>query len=192
MVAPYHAHAIFEDAVHRAFPISPIPKEEWGERTVFAMQANQLLANKTWPEVIGCRLDDWELDPSLSVWMVAMPLEIFHYYLPSHLIFASISLALGSVAYYPLRVMEAFILPPDSDQASWEAIDEKGFFESSLEENAKVRMDLYKRMTEEQRDCIATYLSLYWEHRKSELAEPGFEELYMRNRDFWQNSSYQF
>ncbi len=188
MAASYHAHALFESAVYRAFSTHPIPKMEWEKRTTFGYQAKELLTGRTWPEVIGCRLNDGELDPSLSIWMRTLLLDVFHYYLPSHLIFASISLALGSVAYYPLHVMEAFILPLSTDKTELEKMDEDTSFESSLAENAEVRIALYKRMSKEQRVCVATYLSMYLTYND---VEPEVESIYMRSRDIWENSSLQ-
>lgn len=190
----YGRHARFEETVYQAFPMHPIPEIEleWDRKTTFADQARKLLTGRTWPEVIGNRLNDGELDPSLSIWMRGMPPDLFLYYLPSHLVFASILLSAGSRSYHATKVMEALILPPSTDKAVLEKMDEElFFFESSLAENAEVRVALYKRMTKGQRICIATYLLLYWEQMKSEHTEPGLEELYMQNCAIWQNSSLQ-
>lgn len=180
----YGQHARFEEMIYRAFSMHPIPKMDWDERTTFAGQARQLLTGRTWPEVIGYRLVDGELDPSLSIWMRALPLNVFHYYLPSHLVFASILLKAGpDTLMYPKYVMEAFILPPSADKTVLEQMEEDCWFESSLSENAEVRTALYDRMSKEQRKCVATYLSMYLALRG---VEPEDESVYLRSRDIWE------
>jgi hypothetical protein len=155
-------------------------------KTSFSDQARKLLTGRTWPEVVGYRLADGELDPSLSIWMKYMPLNIFHYYLPSHLIFSAILLENGSDSLmYPMDVMEALILPPSADENILQKMDDDGFFESSLLENAKYRIALYRKMTKEQRACVATYLSLYMAHRS---IEPQVLPVHVRSHDIWKNS----
>lgn len=182
-------HAHFEEIVYQSFPIDPAPKIQWEKLdrcAAFAEQARPLLAGRKWPEVIGYRLNDGELDLSLSIWMKILPLNIFHYYLPSHLIFASILLKAGPDSLmYPMFVMEAFILPPSTDLAVLEKMEMDTNFESSLAKNAEVRTALYERMSKEQRVCVAKYLSLYLTHRG---VEPEDELIYMRSRDIWENS----
>lgn len=186
MFFSYGSIARFEEAVYQAFPLNPIPKIKLDRKTSFANQARKLLTGRRWSEVIGYRLDDGELDPSLSIWMRFIPLNIFHYYLPSHLIFAAILLKNGPDSLmYPMCVMEALILPPSADESILQEIDDNGFFESSMLDNAECRMTMYRRMSKEQRVCVATYLSLYLNHRS---IEPQVTPIYIRNIEIWKKS----
>jgi hypothetical protein len=186
MFFSYGEIARFEESVYKAFPIYPVPEIKWDRKTFFADQARKLLTGRTWPEVVGYRLIDGELDPSLSIWMKYMPLNIFHYYLPSHLIFSTALLEAGPDSLmYPMDVMEALILPPSTDESILQKMDDDGFFESSLAENAGFRTALYEKMSKEQRVCIATYLSLYLDRR---YIEPQVMPIYMKNHDIWEKS----
>ena len=188
MFFSYGSIARFEESVYQVFPLDPVPKIKLDRKTSFADQARKLLSEKTWPEVIGYRLVDGELDPSLSIWMKAMPLNIFHYYFPSHLIFSAILLKNGPDSLmYPMDVMEALILPPSADEGVLRKMDDDGFFESSLLENAEFRTALYRRMSKNQRVCVATYLSLYLNRRRAEI-EPKVMPIYMQNIEIWERS----
>ena len=186
MFFSYGEVARFEEVVYQAFPVNPVPNIKLDRKTSFAEQERKLLTGRKWPEVVGYRLVDGELDPSLSIWMRFIPLNIFHYYLPSHLIFSAILLKNGvDSLMYPMYVMEALILPPSTDENILREMDDDGLFESSLLENAECRTALYRRLSREQRICVAAYLSLYLNHRS---IEPEVMSIYMRNHDVWEKS----
>jgi len=182
-------HARFEEAIFQAFPIGNSPKLAWEEKTTFACQAKKLLTDRRWPEVIGYRLVDGELDPSLSVWMAFIPMDVFQYYLPSHLIFASILLKAGPESLmYPMQVMQAMILAPSDDEAQIREIDDELYMEALVADNKENRAALYSRMTKEQRACVAQYLGLYLDHKRPDFSERGVD-FFMQNIGYWQNSS---
>lgn len=190
MYVPIHLHCVFEEVVYQVFPMFPIPKAEWENKWAFSFDAKRLLAGKTWPEVVGYRLNYGELDLSLSLWMKSLPLNVFHYYLPSHLIVASMMLR-NIETNYPIYMMEALILPPSLETTILEELNDELSLEALITDYAEIRIQLYKMMSKKQRACVAQYLSLYLEYKKSSLTNRGMK-LYLQNRDFWKNSSLQF
>lgn len=186
MTVPTNLHCAFETVIYRAFPVHPMPQEEWAVNTSLGFEARKFLIGKMWPEVIGYRLIYGELDLSLSIWMNVLPASIFDYYLPSHLVLASLLLRNKEVNY-PTYVMEALILPPSMDISVQEEINEELSLDAPVTDYAEARLQLYKRMTAEQRAGIAEYLSLYLEYYKATFTERG-AELFLQIRDIWRQS----
>jgi hypothetical protein len=181
-------HCVLEASIYNAFPLYPIPTIDLQEKTAFGYEVTKLLSGKTWPEVIGERLNYGELDPSLTIWMDALPIEVFRYYLPSHLILASLNLRSVVDSNYCNYVMEALIMPPISDVGLLEELNDELSLEAYVTEYAEKRVTLPNNMSTEQRVCVAGYLSLYLAYRKSEFTERGLE-LYLQNIEIWKNSS---
>lgn len=120
--------------------------------------------------------------------MDALPLDFFIYYLPSHLILASLTLPNIADYNYPIYVMEALILPPSFDIDVLEELNDELSLNAQVTDYAEKRVTLYNKMSTEQRACVAGYLSLYLAYRKSEFTERGLE-LYLQNIEIWKNSS---
>jgi len=187
MTVNRYDHCLLEQALYDAFPQEPLPALAWPARSQLEFAAQAFLKNKRWPEAVGLRLTWGELDPSLSGWIEALPSEVVRYFLPSHLMLASLMLAAGDASNYAGEVMEAFLLPPP-DPAGYAEFDEALFVTATLDMYAGSRMDLYRLLTPAQRACVARYLDLYAAHRAAEFTERG-RELYAANRDVWLNSS---
>lgn len=78
-IAPIKKNCIFENDVYQAFPQRPIPINEWDGKSAFSFEAKRLLTGRTWPEVVGNRLNYGEMDLSLSIWMDGcVALRFFH------------------------------------------------------------------------------------------------------------------
>ena len=65
-------------------------------RTSFEFSVHEYLAGKRWPEAVGLGLVRGERDPCLSGWVHILPVQVMRYYLPSHLMLASLRLALAN------------------------------------------------------------------------------------------------
>lgn len=176
----------FEELVHACFPAFPVPQLAWGESRSFNNAVCATLGGKSWHEVVGWRLHFGETDLDLSIWMKLLPLETMCYYLPSHLMLASILLRSG--ARYMTCVMEAFLLPPSASQAAIDEIDEELEPEGLLGSYAPYRLALYHALTPSQRECIARFLDLYFCRYQTLMTRRG-TELFLQNSDYWRNSS---
>ena len=186
-VAP-HECALLEAAIYTAFPLHPIPPMTLDRTAALARQTYEPMAGRTWPEAVGCRLCDDEPGPFPSIWTEGTPLEITHYYLPSHLVFSSISLGLRAVSYIPGHTMQALILAPSDRLAPLSEIRAELRVEAPMVPSALAeRAALYHRMTKEQRACIVLFLSLYLKSHRTNFSKRG-AELYLQNRDIWEYS----
>ncbi|MFZ6769365.1 hypothetical protein ACO0LM_20130 [Undibacterium sp. Di26W] len=185
---PLRITSYFEEAVYRVFPMAPIPAVPENNKTDFNREARSLLNGRPWSEVIGRRLNFGSMDIHFTTWMSSLPLDVVKYYLPSHLILASIMLSYGAVSNYPFDLMEALILPPSKDMDLLADIEFELSLESLLTQDSESPIEFYKSMNPDQRSCIAYFLSLYGEYKKSEFTDRGFE-FYTKNIEYWKNST---
>ena len=188
LTIPVRKNVYFEETVYRVFPMQPIPIFPENTKTQFNSETKRLLSGRTWSEAIGRRLYFGAMDVHFLTWMRFLPLDIVKYYLPSHLVLASIVVSYDAAFNYAFSVMEAFILPPSSDPEVLVDIDDELSLDSSLIDEGRERIELYKTLSHEQRACIADFLALYGEYNRSEFTERGFE-FYLKNIEYWQNSN---
>lgn len=177
----------FEENVYHAFPVLPITAGEWTTRTRVEALVKQLAAGRTWPEIIGWRMYSGELDFSLSIWMDFLPMSTVCYYLPAHLVFASILLP-ANRSYFVDAVMDALILPPGSQAGVLDELDEELGIESLVSLYAGQRLAVYQALNAGQRRCIADYLALYLAQHPTRFGPRGIE-LYQQNMAYWRDSS---
>lgn len=182
-------HGQFEESVYAAFPVLPIPEHQqgWGQTTCFQREAWQRLRGRPWPEVIGWRLHEGEVDLTLSIWFKSLPLEVSCYYLPSHLMLASIILR-GGESNYVYGVVEALILPPSNEAAELDELDDELGNEATVAWFASSRLAMYQALTEAQRRCVAEFLDLYLDRNRTSLTRRG-TDLFLQNIVFWRDSS---
>ncbi|BBB60565.1 hypothetical protein UNDKW_2292 [Undibacterium sp. KW1] len=178
----------FEEAVYEIFPMQPIPVIPENTESDFKAQAWVLLNGRTWSEVIGLRLYDGGLNLHFIAWLRDLPLDVVRYYLPSHLIVASILIYYNVESNHPIDLVEALILPPSKDEKLLADMDSELSLVSRLEYEWESRLDLYKIMNPKERACIAYFLDIYGEYKESEFTPPGFE-LFKKNTEYWRNSS---
>lgn len=183
-------HVQLEQALYGAFPRHPLPSVEAMESTSSLVRdAKELLSGKTWPEAVGYRLLSGDMDISPSIWMRLMPAEIFDYYVPSHLMPASILLGSSSLVNYQSDLIEAFLLPPEGGSDAIAQLDEVLLPDTSVSEYGVVRLAFYHRLTPQQRACVGRFLDLYLSYwREIEFTEAGVQ-MFERNRDYWLHSS---
>lgn len=178
----------FEEAVYRVFPMHPIPVVPENMVSDFNSQAWVLLNGKPWSEVIGRRLYSGGLSLHFIAWVRHLPLDVVKYYLPSHLIMASILIYYNVESNHPIDLVEALILPPSKDAKLLADMDFELSLASRLEYEWESRLDLYKIMNPEERACIAYFLDVYGEYKESEFTERGLE-FFKKNTEYWRNSS---
>jgi len=178
----------FEQAVYDAFPLEPIPESIEDFTTQFSQGCQRLLSGKNWSEVIGRRLNSDVLYVHHSTWLEFLPIKIYKYYLPSHLILASLLFSYEVKTPYHWSVMETLILPPCLDEDVLEDIASELSIQSSLSDSADLRIVAYKEMTFSQRICIAEFLTIYMEFGYADFADRGLE-FYKKNIEYWRNSS---
>ena len=181
-------HHVFEEALRAAFPVTPLPALDWHPASAFEHALQEQLRGKPWPEAVGFSLPHGERDVSLSTWAAMLPLEVLRYYLPAHLLTASLLLPGGSHPNYLGQVMEALILPPGADPAQLAAIDEALYLEAWLQEYAASRRSLYHALSAAQRVAVAAWLDMYLYYRAEEF-DPDGRLLFEQNRDYWLHSS---
>jgi len=185
--ATWSAHEELEAAVYQAFPTIPVPTFVWPQRNAIDFDAQKLLDGLAWPNAVGWRLYGGERDLSLSIWMSSLGSAIMKYYLPSHLIFASILMKLQETNH-EYMVMEALILPPNGGIEVLDEINRELSLDAQVTYYGKVRVELYKVLSEDQRRCVAKFLSLYLGYNRTRFTERGIQ-LFQQNSDFWHNSS---
>ncbi len=176
----------FEESLHAAFPAMPIPTPVWHHTPTNAQSGKSgeaMLAGRTWPEMIGWRLSQGEIDLSLSIWLDILPFELFKYYLPAHLLFASILLKRGE-GNYEHEVMECLILPPDPNHATFSEIEDVLSLEAPLEHYDSHRLALFHALTSSQKQCVADFLAIYWERHRVGYPERG-DFLFKQNMAKW-------
>lgn len=178
----------FEKTVYDAFPLEPIPELIEDFSTQFNQGCQKLLSGKNWSEVIGRRLNSDVLYVHHSTWLEFLPINIYKYYLPSHLILASLLLSYEVKTPYHWSVMETFILPPCLDEDVLADIESELSIQSSLSDSADLRIAAYKEMTLSQRSCIAEFLTIYMEFGYADFANRGLE-FYKKNIEYWRSSS---
>lgn len=188
MVSPVNRQLDFEAALYAAFPVEPVPAPELSCLTCFARTFNERLWGKPWPHVIGQRLRFGELDLPLTDWFQALPTSVADYYLPSHLMLASLFLPSNSLSNYIERVTEALILPPSNDANELDEVDSELCLSRSLVDYSEVHSALYERLTPEQRQCVAAFLDLYLASRPADFTPKGLH-YFKRNTEFWRTSS---
>jgi hypothetical protein len=176
------------EALYSAFPVDPVPMPELTPDSSFVWTVKERLWGRKWPYVIGQRLIYGELDPALSIWLQALPPAMADYYLPSHLMLASLLLPSYAEPSYIGWVVQALILPPSSDINELEEIDNDLYLSTMLVDYGGVSRALYERMTPEQRNCIALFLDLYLACRSADFTPKGLN-YFERNTEFWRTSS---
>lgn len=193
MTTPLQGHYAFEEAVHEAFPLHPVPRlEDWEPQSWLERNAKALFAGRTWPEIIGLRMRRNELDDSLVSWMKFMPGQVLAYYLPAHLISGSLLLWYEADPNYVGDLVEGFLLPPPGlDPEACEEIDVELGLCAGVAAYAEWRLRLHARLTPAQRAAIGRFLDLHlaWGRRTSAYSERGLE-LLARNRDYWLDPSW--
>lgn len=177
-----------ELAMQSAFPLYPIPQGPDVCNSQLEWAVKNEVQGRPWSDVVGLGLTYGELDPSLSIWYRAFPAEFVDYYLPSHLKLAGMLLPFGSLPDYVDRVMEALFLPPTSDPAQLQEIEDELCHSSSLINLAPERRSLFGRLSQPQRECIALFLDWYLTCREAEFTPFG-KTLFIANRDYWRNAS---
>ena len=188
MSANTHQHCLLEAALYAAFPREPLPSMEWEKRDSFGYEIQHSFKGKRWPEAIGLRLTYGELDPSLNTWAYCLPAEVMRYFLPSHLMMASLRLKFGDRSDYCSNVMEALLLPTDDPVA--DAVRDaamSGCF--ALDAYPDRGMALYRMLSAPQRACVAAYLDLYAAYHGAAEMNAQVRALYDANRDVWRDSS---
>jgi hypothetical protein len=181
-------HCLLEAALYAAFPQEPLPSLEWATHTSFETEAQLLFKGKRWPEAVGLRLTYGELDPSLNTWALTLPAEVMRYFLPCHLMMASLRLKLDDRSDYCSNVMEALLLPsgnPGADAVLDAAMS--GCF--ALDAYPDRGIALYQMLSAPQRACVAAYLDLYAAYHGAFEFDAPVRALYEANRDTWLNSS---
>lgn len=181
-------HCLLEEAMYAAFPQEPLPSLEWASHTVFEYEVQRFFKGKRWPEAVGLRLNYGELDASLNTWARFLPPEVMRYFLPSHLMMASLRLKFGDRSDYCSNVMEALLLPT-ADPAADAALDAamSGCF--ALDAYPDRGIALYRMLSAPQRACVAAYLDLYAAYHGAAEMNAPVRALYDANRDIWRNSS---
>ncbi|MFZ6769364.1 hypothetical protein ACO0LM_20125 [Undibacterium sp. Di26W] len=187
-IKPVDKNVYFEECVYKVFPMRPIPIFTENANTEFNYEAKRLLSGRTWSEVIGNRLNFGGLNVYLMTWLRYLPLDMVKYYLPSHLILASMVTSYNADSNYAFSVMDVLILPSSEDPKVLAEMDFELCLDSSLISEGTERLELYKTMNPEQRACIADFLSLYGEYNRSEFTDRGFE-FYTKNIEYWRNSA---
>lgn len=183
-----HKIVEFEKAVYDAFPFEPIPGSIKDSFTQFHQEYQKLISGKKWNEVIGRCLNYGGLYVHHSTWLELLPIDVCKYYLPSHLILASLLFSYEAEISYHWNVMESLILPPCLDEEVLGDIERELSLQIWLWDSADSRIALYKSMTFEQRSCVAKFLELYMEFGFVDVTERGIE-LYKKNIEYWRNSS---
>jgi hypothetical protein len=180
--------SLFEEAVYRVFSTKPIPATPKNMGSDFQSQAWVLLNDRPWSEVVGLRLYEGGLDLHFIAWVKYLPLDVVKYYLPSHLIMASILIYYNVESNHPIDLVEALILPPSKDAKLLADMDSELSLASRLEYEGESRLDLYKAMNPEERTCIAYFLDIYAEFKWEEFTERGLE-LFKKNTEYWRSSN---
>lgn len=188
MVSSTNQQIDFEAVLYAAFPVEPVPAPELTCHTSFAHTVRERLWGKPWPYVVGQRLRFGELDLPLTHWSQALPTAVADYYLPSHLMLASLFLSSNLLPNYIERVMEALILPPSSETSELEEVDSELCLSRSLVDYSDIHSALYERLSPEQRQCIAAFLDLYLAFRSADFTPKGLN-YFKRNSEFWRTSS---
>jgi hypothetical protein len=186
MSVPLHLHAQFEDAVHQAFPLYPLPRlDDWLPHTWLERSARPLFVNKTWPEIVGVRMVSGELDGGLLSWMASVPGHVVAYFVPSHLIQASLLLSYGAGRNHVDGLVEAFILPfPGMDDVAAQEIDAELGLDAGVADYADRRLRLHARLTTAQRTVVGRLLDLHLMHVGASYGSRG-RALLAQNRDAW-------
>jgi hypothetical protein len=173
----------FENQVHAAFPTSPIIVEDWPNTCCLEFEAKRLIRGKPWCELIGWRLCAGELDISPSCWIDTLPVPTMIYYLPAHLILASIVLRFCETNYAH-QVMEAFILPSSGTDIDSAMIEDELALDTSFVNYGSSRLRIYHAMSVAQRSCIAEFLRIYFSRHKDGFSPMGIE-IFNRNIHLW-------
>jgi hypothetical protein len=132
-----------ELALRSAFPLYPIPQGAVTCNSQLAWAVKKEIEGRTWSDVAGLGLTYGELDPSLSIWYRAFPVEFVDYYLPSHLKLADMLLPFGGLAF----------LPPTNDPIALQEIEDELCHSSSLVDLADQRRALFGRLSRHQRNA---------------------------------------
>lgn len=184
MAPVFPMHQAFEGALLAAFPCEPVCRPAWPQRYAFDLDIATYLDGKRWPDVVGFQLVKGERDLSLSSWLAILPVDAMCYYLPSHLLFASLLLPGGAHPNYVGQVMEALVLPPDASPAQLDVIDREMCLEAPLRQYGEARVGVYRALLPAQRRAVALWLDLYEHYCGAEFTAAG-HDLFRRNRDAW-------
>ena len=181
-------HCLLEAALYAAFAQEPLPSLASDSHSSSEFEAQRFFAGKRWPEAVGLRLSYGEIDLSLFVWARSLPAEVMRYFLPSHLMMASLRLKFGDRSDYCSNVMEAFLLP-SADPAADAVLDAamSGCF--ALDVYPDRGIALYQMLSAPQRACVAGYLDLYAAYHGPAEMNAAVRSLYDANRDVWLHST---
>jgi hypothetical protein len=180
-------HVTLESALREAFPAKLIGPMVGPYKTHLQRAVHALYCGRQWPDAVGYRMLDGEIDPSLSLWIKYLPTDTMAAVLPSHLLLASLLLPQQAQVNYLDDVCEALMLPP-ADAAEMAALDATICTSAPSAQYGAGRRRLYEALSVEQRTVVALFLDLYWAYFASQFALEA-EAPFLRNLDFWRNSS---
>lgn len=187
-------YLIFEERLTAAFAIAEIPEIFWPENRV-GQEAKGIFNHKNWRELVGFRLNT--LDCCFSHNLELFPIEAAVYYLPAFLMRATLELYSSDVQRddqgdYPWEIAEGLFLPIENTSDIYRDIDENLTSGGPVSLFPKGRIELYHALNEEQRNCVALYLKLFWQDyrggRESRITERG-KELFHEIVNAWEKSS---
>ncbi len=188
MASPKFMQIKLAAALLNAFPSTPKPAFAREPRTQLESDALSLLLEKTWIEAVNFTLTDDGLDCSLSAWTRTLPPPVVAYFLPSHLMLASICLVWNAKVDYPDEVMEALLLPT-VDIDNNDELERELCVSAAVVSHPNRGIGIYRELTASQRICVADFLELYY-RRNEWVSTSSANAFYLENIEHWRTSSY--
>lgn len=177
----YGHHQKFERSIFLNFPIADVPKfpSNWILKTQFDHTAIRLFGTGSrWPELVGWRLLEDELNTHPKYLFNSLPNEVIVYYLPAYLLFGSFLLI--SELEWPIDLSNSFFLSSIFENV----VDKDILDEFELSGDYKYSDTLYKFLNIGQRSCIGAFLELFLKSHP-EVFSGESRSLYENNMAIW-------